>query len=133
MTDVTLEPGTPVQLASSGTGVGGGDGTHQASVHPWTTAGGVAGELSEGMQVALSDLEHGHAALKSGTAGFASAATLSNILSGWQNRLGAVRDECRELDGNLKKAGANFGENEAQVKASFDALQSRSKIDDYAK
>ncbi|MEU5049842.1 hypothetical protein [Streptomyces sp. NPDC021096] len=117
-----------ITLASAGSG-GGGD-THKASVWPWTTAGGVAGELNQGMDTALRDLGHAHDGIKTGTTGFASAAALSAILGGWEARLGAVRDECKRLDGDLKKAGMAFGENEVQVKASFEATGSR--INDYS-
>ncbi|GHC65598.1 hypothetical protein [Streptomyces cinnamoneus] len=120
-----------ILLASAGSGGGGGGDVHKASVWPWTTAGGVAGELNQGMDTALRDLSHAHDGIKSGTAGFASAAALSAILGGWEARLSAVRDECKRLDGDLKKAGTAFGENEVQVKASFQATGSR--INDYNK
>ncbi|MFI9238250.1 hypothetical protein [Streptomyces sp. NPDC053079] len=120
-----------ITLASAGTG-GGGD-VHKASVRPWTAAAGVAGELHQGMDTAVRDLGHAHDGIKSDTAGFASAAALSGILSGWEARLSAVRDECKKLDGALKKAGVDFGENEAAVKASFDSSGGRSKIDEYSR
>lgn len=133
MTDVEPQQDARMLLASAGSDSGGGGGTHKASVQPWTTASGVAAELQHDMQTALADLEHAHDGIKSGTAGFASASTLACILGGWQSRLSAVRDHCSGLEGSLKEAGANFGENEARVKASFDAVRSTSKIDDYSK
>lgn len=108
----------------------GGNGTHKASVWPWTTAAGVAGELHQGMDTAVRDLGHAHDGIKAGTAGFASAAALGAILGGWEARLSAVRDECGRLDADLKKAGVGFGENDVQVKASFGATGSR--INDYS-
>ncbi|MEV5240572.1 hypothetical protein AB0K89_15955 [Streptomyces cinnamoneus] len=119
-----------ILLASAGSG--GGD-AHKASVRPWTTASGVAGELHQGMDSAVRDLGHAHDGIKSGTVGFASAAALSGILGGWEARLGAVRDSCKHLDGALKEAGVKFGENEAAVKASFEGAGSKSKIDDYSR
>ncbi|MFF4405822.1 hypothetical protein ACFY2W_32625 [Streptomyces sp. NPDC001262] len=134
MTDVELQQDARMDLASVGSATGGGDsGTHKASMQPWTTASGIADELQHGMQTALQDLEHAHDGIKSGTAGFTSASSLAGILGGWQSRLSAVRDHCAHLEGSLKKAGVNFGENEAHVKASFDAASTRSKIDDYSK
>ncbi|MEV5510504.1 hypothetical protein [Streptomyces orinoci] len=131
MSEPAVQQDTRIQLASAEASRG--DGTHKASVRPWTDAGGVAGELRQGMQTALTDLEHGHDGIKSGTEGFASASTLGRILGGWQSRLEAVRNECGDLDGKLKKAGIGFGENETTTKESFDAVRNRSKIDDYAK
>ncbi|MFI2072874.1 MULTISPECIES: hypothetical protein [Streptomyces] len=81
------------------------------------------------MDTAVRDLGHAHDGIKTGTAGFASAAALGAILGGWEARLMAVRDECGRLDGDLKKAGVGFGENDVQVKASFGATGSR--INDY--
>lgn len=115
-----------IRLASAG----GDAGTHKASQKPWTTAGGVAGELHEDMKSALTDLEHAHDGIKSGTTGFASAAALSGILGGWGDRLGAVRDACHRLDGDLKTAGRLLGENDIKVQESFDAT--KSKIDAYS-
>ncbi|MGW1073169.1 hypothetical protein [Streptomyces sp. NPDC002537] len=115
-----------IQLASAG----GDSGTHKASQKPWTDAGGVAGELHEDTRSALTDLEHAHDGIKSGTAGFASASALSGILGGWGERLGAVRDACKGLDGDLKTAGKLFGENDVKVRESFDAT--KSKIDAYS-
>ncbi|MFF4225695.1 hypothetical protein [Streptomyces abikoensis] len=122
-----------ILLASAAPSGGGGGGTHKASVTPWTTAGGVADELHQDMGTALGDLGHAHDGIKAGTTGFASAAALSTILGTWETRLGAVRSECQRLSGDLKKAGVSFGENEAAVKASFEAVRSSSKIDDYSK
>ncbi|WP_116212043.1 hypothetical protein [Streptomyces olivoreticuli] len=115
-----------IRLASAG----GDSGTHKASQKPWTTAGGVAGELHEDMKSALTDLEHAHDGIKSGTTGFASASALSGILGGWGDRLGAVRDECHGLDGTLKTVGTKFGENDVKVQELFDAT--KSKIDAYS-
>ncbi|MGA5133235.1 hypothetical protein ACPCTO_25860 [Streptomyces olivoreticuli] len=115
-----------IRLASAG----GDSGTHKASQKPWTTAGGVAGELHEDMKSALTDLEHAHDGIKSGTTGFASASALSGILGGWGDRLGAVRNHCQMLDGDLKTAGKQFGENDIKVQESFDAT--KSKIDAYS-
>lgn len=133
MTNAESQQDARMLLASADSGSEGGGGTHKASVHPWTTASGVAGELQHDMQTALADLEHAHDGIKSGTAGFASASALAGILGGWQSRLGAVRDHCSGLEGSLQKAGADFGENEARVKASFDGVRTTSKIDDYSK
>ncbi|MFF4161304.1 hypothetical protein [Streptomyces sp. NPDC001678] len=135
MTDAQLQqPAAESRiLLASAAPSGGGSGTHKASVTPWITAGGVADELHQDMGTALGDLGHAHDGMKAGTTGFASAAALSAILGTWETRLGAVRSECQRLSGNLKKAGASFGENEAAVKASFEAVRSSSKIDDYSK
>ncbi|MEV4744443.1 hypothetical protein [Streptomyces sp. NPDC049555] len=119
-----------ITLASAGP-AGGGSGTHKASVHPWTTAGGVADELHEGMDTAIRDLGHAHDGIKSGTAGFASAAALTAVLATWETRLSAVRAECQYLGGALRKTGVGYGENETAVKASFESV--KSKIDEYSK
>ncbi|WP_414169352.1 hypothetical protein ACMATS_26945 [Streptoverticillium reticulum] len=133
MTDTEPQQDTRILLASADSDSGGGSGTHKASVQPWTTASGVAGELQHDMQAALADLEHAHDGIKSGTVGFASASALAGILGGWQSRLSSVRDHCSGLEGSLKKVGTDFGENEARVKASFDGVRATSKIDDYSK
>ncbi|GHF40857.1 hypothetical protein GCM10010218_22840 [Streptomyces mashuensis] len=117
-------------LASAGP-AGADNDTHKASAHPWTTASGVASELREGMNTAVGDLGHAHDGMKSGTSGFVSATTLTSILTTWETRLSAVRAECEQLSGALKKAGVDFGENDTSVKESFDST--KSKIDDYSK
>ncbi|MFC5722737.1 hypothetical protein ACFP1Z_21445 [Streptomyces gamaensis] len=118
-----------VRLASAGPG---GDGTHKASVTPWVNASGAAAELRESVETGLKELGQAHEGIGSGLQGFASATALGALRGGWEGRLAAVRNECSSLEGSLKEAGGKFGANEAGVKASFDAVRGRSRIDDYS-
>ncbi|WP_190128925.1 hypothetical protein [Streptomyces mashuensis] len=82
------------------------------------------------MDAALGDLSHGHEDFGKGTKGLASAAALKGIMDGWESRLKAVRNECKELGATLQKAGISFSGNDARVKKSFEGM--RSKIDHYS-
>ncbi|KNB49589.1 hypothetical protein AC230_29485 [Streptomyces caatingaensis] len=107
------------QLVLASAEGGGGGGTHKATSGPWTTASGVAGELHRDMQTAMTDLGHAHEGLGNGTSGFASAKALGALRPGWEERLSGIRDLCGHLDGEMKKVGVEFHENEVGTKKSF--------------
>ncbi|MFI8517543.1 hypothetical protein ACIGEZ_06915 [Streptomyces sp. NPDC085481] len=97
---------------------GGGGGTGpdlKADVGPWHSAGGAAGELRVSTSTSLTDLDTANEGVSGGTAGFASSAALTEIIGTWKTRLTNVREECGRLEGALKAAGRDFGEQEADT------------------
>ncbi|WP_369377478.1 hypothetical protein [Streptomyces sp. cg36] len=108
--------GSGLRLASAESKAdGGGAPDIQFSKSPWTSAGGVAGELRTGTAGALTDLDSGHEGVTGATEGFGATAALEEIRTSWKDRLGAVRDECGRLDGVLKSVGKDFGETDVKV------------------
>ncbi|MFG2148296.1 hypothetical protein ACGFRG_29515 [Streptomyces sp. NPDC048696] len=116
---VGTDSGGRMRLASAGGtgGPGGGSGAPdiQFSKSPWSSAGGVAGELRTGTAGALADLESASEGVTKGTEGFGATAALEEIHASWKDRLGTVRDECGRLGGVLKTVGKDFGETDVQV------------------
>ncbi|MFV0129122.1 hypothetical protein ACLGI4_15685 [Streptomyces sp. HMX112] len=103
--------------APAGAG-GGGDGGGpdlKADQGPWTSSGGVAGELRTTTATAVGELAGAHEGVVAGTEGFGSTATLNAVHDSWKTRLGAVRDECGRLEGALRSAGKDFGERETDT------------------
>ncbi|WP_188272839.1 hypothetical protein [Streptomyces sp. CBMA152] len=101
-----------MRLASAG---GSGAPDIQFSKSPWSSAGGVAGELRTGTAGALADLDAASEGVTKGTEGFGATAALEEIRTSWKDRLGSVRDECGRLGGVLKSVGKDFGETDVQV------------------
>ncbi|GAA3061159.1 hypothetical protein FHS39_001160 [Streptomyces olivoverticillatus] len=83
-------------------------------------ASAAAGEVHQSVEAGITNFTKAHGDFKSGTAGFASATALSDILVGWESRFSAVRDKCKGLDDELKKAGSEFDSHEHGTKKSFD-------------
>lgn len=107
-----------MRLASANSKEGGGGGGApdiRFSKSPWTSAGKVAGELRTGAAGALTDLASASEGLTAGTEGFTATAALVEIQKSWNDRLGAVRDECGRLDGALRSVGKDFGETDVRV------------------
>ncbi|MFJ5222286.1 hypothetical protein [Streptomyces sp. NPDC088400] len=114
--------GTGMRLASAdapGNG-GGGEPDLKAAQGPWTSASGVANGLHTSSASALTELDAALEGVAGGTEGFSSSAGLTEIRTSWKERLTSVRDECTRLEGALKSAGKEFGEQEVKTKQRFE-------------
>lgn len=121
----TAKPAGQMQLASADPAGGSDEPDLKADEAPWTTAGGLAGQLHTRTRTALTDLDLAHEGVASRLEGFTIGATLTEVREGWEKRLGSVRDECSRLDGALKAVGKDFGEIDTEVKRSFQRLAPR--------
>ncbi|MFF3453136.1 hypothetical protein ACFYXH_02180 [Streptomyces sp. NPDC002730] len=114
--------GARMSLASANAPGDGGRGgpDHKASQGPWTRASGVADALHTSSASALTELETAAKVEAKSTAGLDSTKAMSEVLGSWKVRLTAVRDECGRLEGSLKSAGKEFGEQEVRIKRTFE-------------
>ncbi|MEV1044387.1 hypothetical protein [Streptomyces sp. NPDC049916] len=125
--------GGAMRLASAPPHAGadaGGTGGLQHSKGPWTSASGTADELRTRTEASRSALGRGCEGIETGTAGLSSVAALRSVLTSWEERLQAVRDECDQLTGNLLKVAKDMGETETGVKASFAGAHASGKADE---
>ncbi|MFJ4705266.1 hypothetical protein ACIP6I_10480 [Streptomyces anulatus] len=114
------EPAMRLASASDEPGAGvGGTGRLKYSKGPWTSASGTAGALRTRAETSRSVLGRGHEGVAAGVVGLSSAAALKGVLTSWEERLRAVRDECDQLTGNLLAVAKEMGESEIAVKSSF--------------
>ncbi|MFJ9829125.1 hypothetical protein ACIRSU_32835 [Streptomyces sp. NPDC101160] len=109
-----------MSLASAGDGAADGDLRHSAG--PWTKAAGVAESLSTSMATARSRLTSAHQGVAAGTVGLASVGTLKTVLTSWEERLAAVKDECGSLGPALRRVAKEQGEQDVSVKAAFSGV-----------
>ncbi|MFH8867763.1 hypothetical protein [Streptomyces griseus] len=56
--------------------------------------------------------------MAAGAVGLSSVAALKGVLTSWEERLRAVRDECEQLKGNLLTVAREMGESETAVTSS---------------
>ncbi|MEU8765320.1 hypothetical protein AB0C94_00060 [Streptomyces griseus] len=105
--------------ASGDPGAGaGGAGRLTYSKGPWSSASGAAGELRTRAETSRSVLGRGHEGVAAGAVGLSSVAALKGVLTSWEERLRAVRDECEQLKGNLLTVAREMGESETAVTSS---------------
>ncbi|WP_331721055.1 hypothetical protein [Streptomyces sp. NBC_00454] len=126
--------GPALRLASAapdpGTGGGaGGAGDLEHSGGPWTGASGTAGELRTSTETSRSALGPGHEGIEAGAAGLSSVAVLKSVLTSWEERLQAVRDECEQLKGSLLTVAKEMGETETAIETSFKTVDGGGKAD----
>ncbi|WP_019886918.1 hypothetical protein [Streptomyces purpureus] len=106
-------------------GIGGGEGAPGDLKHsdePWTKAAGVAESLLTSMTTAKHRLTAAHEGVTPGNEGLASVGVLKSVLTSWEERIGAVKDECGSLAPNLRLVARDQGEREIRVKASFSGV-----------
>lgn len=84
----------------------------------WRAHPGRVEDHHEHVGVAAHRGEKGGAA---GTKGLASALAMDAVRDSWHRRLKAVRDECEDLEGPMRQAAKDHGENEARIKAAMAA------------
>ncbi|MBK0376311.1 hypothetical protein I3215_26100 [Streptomyces sp. RB110-1] len=124
------EPAMRLASAPSSLGAeGGGTGNLKHSKGPWTSASGTAGELRTRTETSRSVLKRGHEGLQAGTTGLSSIAALKSVLTSWEDRLQAVRDECGQLAGSLLTVAKEMGESEIAVKSSVKGVHVPDAVD----
>ncbi|MEU0405037.1 hypothetical protein ABZ318_33470 [Streptomyces sp. NPDC006197] len=111
-----------MRLASTAPAPGNGGGASGRLKHsggPWTSASGIAGELRTSTETSRSALGPGHEGVEAGAVGLTSVAALKGVLTSWEERLSAVRDECDQLKGSLLSVAKEMGETEVAIERSF--------------
>ncbi|MER7106763.1 hypothetical protein [Streptomyces sp. NPDC000229] len=99
-----------------------GHGALQHSGGPWTKASGAADELRVRTEIGRRSLSTGHEGVGAAVAGLTSVTSLRAVLTSWEERLAAVRDECAYLTGALSKVAKEMGETDMEVGHSFHAV-----------
>ncbi|MBQ1109185.1 hypothetical protein [Streptomyces sp. 404i] len=125
--------GPAMRLASASGDPGacaGGTGNLKYSKGPWTSASGTAGDLRTRAETSRSVLGRGREGVEAGAAGLSSVAALKSVLTSWEERLRAVRDECEQLKGNLLTVAKEMGESETAVKSSLKGVHVPGKADE---
>ncbi|MFE2635499.1 hypothetical protein ACFXKX_25165 [Streptomyces scopuliridis] len=102
------------------------DGDLKHTDRPWTTAAGVADALRTSTATAKSNLASAHAGVTADNEGLASAGVLTSVLTSWEDRLRAVRDECGSLAPKLRLVGKDLGERNVKVKSSLQGIDTPS-------
>ncbi|MER6020912.1 hypothetical protein [Streptomyces anulatus] len=124
-------PAMKLASASSDAGAGSaGTGRLKHSKGPWTSASGTADDLRTRAGTSRSVLGRGHEGVEAGAAGLSSVAALKSVLTSWEERLQAVRDECEQLKGNLLTVAKEMGESETAVKSSLKGVAVHGKADE---
>ncbi|MEU1075146.1 MULTISPECIES: amino acid ABC transporter permease [unclassified Streptomyces] len=111
-----------LSLASAGPargGTSGGSGELKHSAKPWSDAAGTAHALQTDTATAKAKLTAAHAGAEAGTAGLASMAALTSVLTSWEKRLTAVHTECGALEPVLRRTAWAQGEVDAGVKSAL--------------
>jgi hypothetical protein len=112
------ESGAPTRMTLASATLS-GPGNLKHSGGPWTSASGTSGELRTSTEKSRAALRPGHEGVSAGAAGLASVASLTGVLTSWEDRLRAVRDECDQLEGALLKVAKEMGETETAIEKSF--------------
>ncbi|MBT2404842.1 MULTISPECIES: hypothetical protein [unclassified Streptomyces] len=128
-----IDGGPAMRLASAapdpGTG-GGVTGNLKHSNRPWTSASGTAGDLRTSTETSRLALGPGHEGVEAGAAGLSSVVALKSVLTSWEERLQAVRDECEQLKGTLLTVAKEMGETETAIETSFKGVDGGGKADE---
>ncbi|AWI28881.1 amino acid ABC transporter permease [Streptomyces tirandamycinicus] len=98
----------PADRAGDGPSGGAGGSRLRHAARPWNRAAATAGILRTSTRTARTDLATGHAGTAGGLAGLSSLASLTSVLDSWEDRLGAVEDECVALEPALRRAGGEL-------------------------
>ncbi|MFD9906341.1 amino acid ABC transporter permease [Streptomyces sp. NPDC059063] len=102
---------------------GSGTGSLKHTRKPWTHAANVADELGTGTRRARAALHSAHGGVESGAEGLASLGALKAVLTSWERRMSAVRNECESLEPKLRRTARELGEVDVKVGAETDAVQ----------
>ncbi len=125
------EPAMWLASASGDPGpASGGTGNLKYSKGPWTSASGTAAALRTRAETSRSVLGLGHVGVDAGAGGLSSVAALKSVLTSWEERLRAVRDECDQLKGNLLTVAKEMGESETTVKSSLKGVHVPGRADE---
>ncbi|MCT9091244.1 hypothetical protein N4G70_20605 [Streptomyces sp. ASQP_92] len=110
-------PAPSLHLASAPAPPSGGDLQHTPK--PWNDAAGAAHSLRTDTDTARSGLTTAHSGIDTGTAGLLSATVLRTVLTSWEERLAAVRDECGALEPKLREVARTMGGTDHAVRSSI--------------
>ncbi|MCX5387885.1 hypothetical protein [Streptomyces sp. NBC_00083] len=111
-------PAPGLALASAAPKGGGGGDLHHTP-KPWNDAADAAHSLRIDSNTAKNSLTSAHAGIDTGTAGLLSVAALKSVLSSWEDRLAAARDECAALEPNLRSVAGTMSHTDHGVKSSI--------------
>lgn len=92
------------------------------SAAPWNRAAGTADSLRTSTNSTRTALSTAHAGMAGGLAGLASLAELTSVLTSWEERLDAVRDECQTLGPKLRAVGKELIGVDARIAAATDSV-----------
>ncbi|MEU6485624.1 hypothetical protein [Streptomyces sp. NPDC046887] len=93
----------------------------QHSRGPWTSASATAAELHTSTANGRNVLRPVHAPLTA-WAGLTTSAALLTLLTSWEERLAAIRDECDHLSGALRQVATHLGEIDTTTGTSLKAV-----------
>lgn len=122
LNQLPADPGGSTPSGGSKTGMGGSSGTLRHSNGPWSRAAGTADDLRISTQSTKNGLQSSHTGVSNGAAGLASLGALKTVLSSWEKRLEAVRDECESLEPKLRVVARDLGEVDGAVAAKSRAV-----------
>jgi hypothetical protein len=106
----------------SGRGNDGGD-RLKHSAQPWNRAAKTADDLRISTRTTRTTLTTAHAGAAGEPTGLASLAELKGVLTSWEERLGAVHDECESLEPALRAVGKELVGVDAGIAAKADAVR----------
>ncbi|MBA9045740.1 MULTISPECIES: hypothetical protein [Streptomyces] len=90
-------------------------GTLRHTNGPWGTAANTADDLKTSTESVKKGLRSSHTGVSTGAAGLASLGALKTVLSSWEKRLEAVRDECTSLEPKMRAVARDMGETDVAV------------------
>ncbi|WP_223180555.1 amino acid ABC transporter permease [Streptomyces griseicoloratus] len=106
------------QAADAGGTASSGSGDRlKHAAKPWNRAAGTADDLRISTNNTRTTLTTAHVGMAGGLSGLASLAELQSVLTSWEERLGALRDECESLVPKLRTVGRELVEVDAGIAA----------------
>ncbi|MCK8679458.1 hypothetical protein [Streptomyces lichenis] len=93
----------------------------QHSRGPWTSASATAAELHTSTANGRNTLRPAHDPLTAWV-GLTAPAALLTVLTSWEERLAAIRDECDHLSGALRQVAVHLGEVDTATGTSLKAV-----------
>ncbi|BAC72290.1 MULTISPECIES: hypothetical protein [Streptomyces] len=122
LNQLPADQGGSTPTGGSKPGLNGGSGTLRHSNGPWTHAAGTADDLRISTESTKKSLQSGHTGVSAGAEGLASLGALKTVLTSWEKRLEAVRDECESLEPKLRAVAKDMGEYDSAVAAKARAV-----------
>ncbi|MET9506065.1 amino acid ABC transporter permease [Streptomyces sp. NPDC006622] len=122
LNQLPADEGGSIPAGESKPGSHGGSGTLRHSNGPWTHAAGTADDLRTSTESTMKSLHSGHTGVSTGAEGLLSLGALKTVLTSWEKRLEAVRDECESLEPKLRAVAKDMGEYDSAVAAEARAV-----------
>ncbi|MEV0735455.1 amino acid ABC transporter permease [Streptomyces sp. NPDC050549] len=116
------DSGGSAPASGAKTGTGDDSGSLRHTNGPWGRAADTADDLKTSTESTKKSLQSSHTGVSSGASGLASLSALKTVLTSWENRLEAVRDECESLDPKLRAVAKDMGETDSTVAAKARAV-----------